>query len=125
MYVHNDLLIYYLHTYIGIIHHPANNSYCEEADATLNCVVFDNTTNNAADTIIWFKIDNPPLRLMDDIISNSREGDVLTTVLTIENVSLSDNGNGYFCEPVRDVESFIGVLSVIGEYNICLYIIYT
>ena len=41
---------------------------------------------------------------------------MVTSVLTIESVSLNDNGNGYFCEPVRSTDSFVGTVLVIGGY---------
>ena len=36
----------------GVIQHPANNTFCEGSNATLSCVIFDNSTRNAADTTI-------------------------------------------------------------------------
>ena len=80
----------------------------------LSCVVFDNSTNNAADTTVWFTNDDPPVAIPPSMISNSRDNDVVTSVLTIESVSLNDNGNGYFCFPVFGIVSYAGVLSVAG-----------
>ena len=97
--------------------HPTNTKVCEGSNAVLSCVIFDNTTNNAADTTIWFTDDNPPDRLPDNMRNNTRDGDVVTSVLTIESVSLNDNGNGYFCSPVFDIGSDVGVISVAGEYE--------
>ena len=51
------------------------------------------------------------------MISNTRDGDVVTSVLTIESVSLNDNGNGYFCLPSARIESYVGIISVAGEYS--------
>ena len=51
----------------------------------------------------------------DNMISNARDSDVLTSVLTIESVSLNDNGNGYFCSPSFGIGSDVGVISVVGE----------
>ena len=103
--------------YLGIIQHPANDTFCEGTNAVLSCVVFDNSTNNAADTTTWFT-GNPPTALSSNMINNTRDGDVVTSVLTIENVSLNDNGNGYFCFPTSRVESNVGVISVAGgEYT--------
>ena len=50
------------------------------------------------------------------MIHNTRDGDVVTSVLTIESVSLNDNRSAYFCEPVGDRESYIGVISVAGKH---------
>ena len=81
----------------------------------LSCVIFDNSTNNDADSTGWF--DNVDVLVTDSMISNSRDGDVVTSVLTIESVSLNDNGDGYFCYPTRTIGSYIGVISVAGEYT--------
>ena len=55
------------------------------------------------------------------MISNTRDGDVVTSVLTIESVSLNDNGNGYFCVPSFPIASYIGVISVAGNVHIISY----
>ena len=79
--------------------------------------MFDNSTNNAADTTSWFRDGNIPVRVPDNMINNTRDGDVVTSVLTIENVSLNDNGNGYLCVPAFPLASEVGVISVAGEYE--------
>ena len=101
--------------YNFLVQHPSNDTYCEGSNAVLSCVVFD--TSNFADTTSWFTNDNPPVRVPDNIINNTRDGDVVTSVLTIESVSLNDNGNGYFCFPIFGIESSVGVISVAGEYE--------
>ena len=78
----------------------------------LSCVVFDNSTN--ADTTGWFN-DNYGTAVPDNMISNTRDGDVVTSVLTIKSVSLNDNG--YFCFPSFGVNSYIGMISVAGNYE--------
>ena len=81
----------------------------------MSCVVFDNSTNNAANTTGWFT-DNPSAAAVSsNMINNTRDGDVVTSVLTIENVSLNDNGNGYYCFPSFLIVSNVGVISVAGE----------
>ena len=96
--------------------HPTNTKVCEGSNAVLSCVVFDNSTNNVADTTGWFT-GNPPAQVSFNMINNTRDGDVVTSVLTIESVSLNDNGNGYFCAPAFGVSSDVGVISVAGEYE--------
>ena len=108
-----NIKIYCKFTLLGITQHPANDTYCEGSNAVLSCVVFDNSTSNAADTTSWF-IDIVYVLVSSSMISNSRDGDVVTSVLTIENVSLSDNGTGYFCSPSFGIASYTGVLSVAG-----------
>ena len=83
----------------------------------MSCVVFDNSTHNAADTTIWFANGNPPATLPSSMINNIRDGDVVTSVLTVERVSLNDNGNGYFCFPTFGIASDVGVISIAGEYE--------
>ena len=83
----------------------------------MSCVVYDDSTNNGADTTSWFTNGNPPAALSSSMITNTRDGDVVTSVLTIESVSLNDNGNGYFCSPSFGVGSDVGVISVAGEYE--------
>ena len=58
-----------------------------------------------------------------NMINNTRNGDVVTSILTIDNVSLSDNGTEYFCFPSSRIESYIGTVLVAGTYmNIYLYV---
>ena len=63
----------------------------------------------------WFTNGNPPVSVPVNMINNTRDGDVVTSILTIENVSLNDNGTGYFCFPTVGVMSNVGVISVAGE----------
>ena len=91
----------------------------------MSCVIFDNSTNNAADGTSWFTNDDPPVRVPSNMITNTRDGDVVTSVLTIESISLNDNGNGYFCAPAFGIGSDIGVISVAGDqYNIIIKHLY-
>ena len=79
----------------------------------LSCVVFDNSTNKAADNTVWFRVANPAVGISSNLRNNTRNGDVVTSVLTIENVTLNDTGTGYFCFPSINITSNIGMLSVI------------
>ena len=118
-----------LHTYpIGVIYaycilkslrilvqHPSIDTYCEGSNAVLSCVIFDNSTTNVADTTSWFTNDNPPVRVPSNMIRNNRDGDVVTSILTIVSVSLNDNGNGYVCSPSFGSRSNVGVISIAGK----------
>ena len=73
---------------IGIIQSPRNDTFYKGNNAVLSCVIFDNTTNNASDTTGWLTGDNPPAAVPPNMINNTRDGDVVTSVLTIEDVSL-------------------------------------
>ena len=91
----------------------------------MSCVIFDNSNNNAADTTNWFiDGDNPPAAVPDTMISNSRVDDVVTSILTIENVSLNDNGTEYICSPAIRIESYVGMISVAGmrKHYLLMYI---
>ena len=89
----------------------------------LSCVIFDNSTSNSADTTNWFINDNPraPTAVSSDMTGNTRDGDVVTSVLTIENVSLIDNGTEYFCSPAFGIRSYVGMISVAGNVHIISY----
>ena len=103
---------------IGITKHPANDTFCEGSNAVLSCVIFDNSSDPAADTTAWFRNGmSGPVRVSDEMISTTRDGDVVTSVLTIESVSLNDNGNTYFCVPLFPAGSYVGVISVAGNYE--------
>ena len=52
-------------------------------------------------------------------INNTRNGDVVTSVLTIDNVSLNDNGTEYFCLPTFPIRSYIGAILIAGT---CTYV---
>ena len=107
-----DVTYYY---YLGITQHPGNDTFCEGSNAVLSCVIFDNSTINAADNTVWFMVGDFDARVADNIINNTRDGNVVTSVLTIESVSLNDNGTEYYCEPVNNIESYVGVISVTGK----------
>ena len=81
----------------------------------LSCVIFDNSTSNAADGTVWFNNTSPPIAVASNMINNTRDGDMVTSVLTIESVSLNDNGNGYFCLPAFGISSYVGVILVAGK----------
>ena len=117
-------LHYYL-THVGVtqvIQHPVNGTFCEGATATLSCVIFDNSTGNPADTTSWVIADTGGV-VPDINLNNTRNGAIVTSILTFESVSLSDNGT-YLCEPRRNVESYIGMILVKGEYIVCMRVPY-
>ena len=82
----------------------------------MSCVVFDNTTSDVADNTVWYNAGSLGT-VPGSMITNTRDGDVVTSLLTIENVSVNDNGTGYLCGPSLFISSYIGVISVRGgEY---------
>jgi len=87
----------------------------------LNCVVFDNSTYGAANNTFWVRDGTPAVIIRPDhdmryMIENTRVYNVVISILTIESVSSSDNGTGYFCFVTLDDRSFNGMVSVTGEY---------
>ena len=88
----------------------------------MSCVIFDNSTDNVADDTIWFRDADSPVRVPDNMINNTRDGDVVNSVATIEIVSLNDNGNGYFCVPTYPISSNVGVISVAGWEYVCVFV---
>ena len=107
-----------MHIFPTVTQHPVNDTFCKGSNAILNCVIFDNSNNNAADTTSWFINGDNPAAVPDTMISNSRVDDVVTSVLTIKSVSLNDNGTGYICSPALYFESYVGVISVAGKHKI-------
>ena len=112
-----------MHTFLTVTRHPANDTFCEGSNAVLSCVIVDSTANDAADTTTWFYA-NSLTAVPDSMISNSRVDDVVTSTLTMESVSLDDNGIGCFCAPVFSVRSYTGVISVAGihKHYVCTYV---
>ena len=104
---------------IGITQHPRNDTFCVGNTALLSCTVYDNSTSNAADNTGWVKFrgDDPPVLISSNMINNTRNGDVVTSVLTIDNVSLSDNGTEYFCSPTFGIRSYNGAVLVAGTHT--------
>ena len=55
---------------------------------------------------------------------DSINGDIITDTLTVTNVSLSDNGAQYRCEPLSDVTSDVVSITVLGMYVYNYYVLY-
>ena len=104
--------------FLGIMEHPVNATYCKGSIVVLNCIVFDNSTNNVADLTGWFNNSVPPIAVDASMISNTRNGDdMVTSVVTIRNVSLNDNGTRLFCVPSLGIVSYAAIISVAGNYE--------
>ena len=113
---------------LGYIRRPTNDTFCEGSNAMLSCVVIDNSADGAANDTGWFKDKDAPSLVqptmdMRFMMNNTRDGNVVTSVLTIKNVSSNDDGTRYFCVPVYGFGSNPGVISVAGEYFylLCMY----
>ena len=106
--------------YLVIIQPPQDQSVCEGGTAQFTCVVM--FTNVSLSRATWFTNDgntdaSGELRhsLTDDRDGRSAPANV-TTVLTVTNVSFSDNGADYICTQGRNEESDIVFLTVFGEF---------
>ena len=100
--------------YLEFLQEPANSTFCEGTDATLTCTIFDNSTANVANTTRWIN-DTDGGNIPSEMVSNSRDGDIVTSILTIPNVALYINNTGYSCRPSFQERSSVAVLTVIGE----------
>ena len=99
--------------YLEIVQHPANATFCEGTDATLNCTIFDNSTTGVADNTIWFNVTNKAsIQLVDN---NIRDGDIVTSTLPIMDISVYINNTEYLCQPRLGTASSVAVITVIGE----------
>ena len=108
-------LVAYSVYYAEVIQHPANDTFCEGTDAILYCTIFDNSTSNIADDTVWFNV-KTGAAISGSRVNNSRDGDVVTSVLTLVKAPLSLNNTEYVCEPTITVESSsVAVIIVIGE----------
>jgi len=104
-----------------IIIPPVNQSACVGGTVNFTCVVmFTSGTPSAAS---WFTdhgttdvIALPGHTRTDDSNGRSAPANV-TTVLTVTNVNISDNGADYFCAQGRIDESDTVFLTVFGEFS--------
>ena len=115
--------------HLVIIKSPKNQSVCERGTVNFTCVgMFSSGPPSAA---VWFTnngntdaITLPGHTRTDDSNGRSAPANV-TTVLTVTNVSISDNGADYFCAQGFNVRSDTVFLTVFGEllraYVKCLH----
>jgi len=109
-----------------IIRPPVNQSVCEGGTVNFTCVVMfpSGTLTGAA----WFTNNDfiaglPGHTIIDDVDGRSAPANV-TNVLTITDVSISNNGTDYVCvQKLNTVMSNAVFLTVFGElYIISLYL---
>ena len=98
---------------LEVVQNPVNATFCEGTDATLNCTIFDNSTTGVADNTIWFNVTNKArIQLVDN---NVRDGDIVTSILPIMDISVYINNTKYLCQPKLETASYVAVITVIGE----------
>ena len=105
-----------------IIRSPVNQSTCAGGTVQFTCVVV--FTSGSPGTANWFTNDGtndasrePSHSLIDDSNGRSAPANV-TTVLTVTNVSISDNGADYICTQGRFEASDRVYLTVFGKLTI-------
>ena len=103
-----------------IIQPPQNQSVCEGGTVNFTCIVMFTAGTPSAAT--WFiddgntdAITQPGHTRTDDSIGRSAPANV-TTVLTVTNVSISDNGTDYICTQGINERSDTVFLTVLGEF---------
>ena len=109
--------------YLEVVQHPANGTFCKGTDATLTCIIFDNSTERVANSTIWVNLTSRATvqSNMITLISNHRHGDMVTSTLTIVDVSVYVNNTEYLCEPKFRIESSVAVIMIIGENSTHTY----
>ena len=111
-----------------IIRSPVNQSTCAGGTVNFTCVVM--LTNGPLGPASWFTnngnieaITQPGHTRSDDINGRSAPANV-TTVLTVTNVSISDNGADYVCGQglSTTARSDTVFLTVFGKLFVCRYV---
>ena len=105
--------------YLEVVQDPANATFCEGTDATLTCTIFDNSTDRIANDTSWVNYTSGARIIsnmhMNTLVSNSRHGNMVNSMLTIVNVSVYANNTEYLCEPKFRIVSSVAVIMIIGE----------
>ena len=137
--IHTDMLCSYTYVllinllifnvlYINIViivTQPMNVTVCLSQSTTANftCEVDEGGTGITStgwqilDEDIYLSVVGRSRHMLD--VRANRRTIIITETLTIINVSVSDNGAKYRCEPIRDVISDVVTLTVIGTYLDC------
>lgn len=104
---------------------PADTTFCEGSNAVLKCVIFDNSTEQYGDSTGWYRRGFPSYLLPDNLQNTTRDGNVVSSVLTIKNVSLNDSGNEYFCLILHDsgflLQGPFAMITVIAGKHMIVY----
>ena len=124
-----------MYVHVVIIRSPVNQSACAGGTIDFTCVVmFTSGTPSAATWVTkngnFDAITLPGHTRTDDSNGRSAPANV-TTMLTVTNVSISDNTTDYFCTQGFNQRSNIVFLTVFGEFykaymrtcmHVCAYI---
>ena len=115
-----------LFSYLVIVRSPVSQSVCAGDTVHFTCVVM--FTSGSPGPATWFTNNgvNDASRelghsLTDD--SNNRTAPAnVTTVLTVTNVGISNNGSDYVCVQGLNTRSDTVFLTVFGELSVDLYV---
>ena len=105
---------------------PMNDTVCltQSRTASFTCVV-DRRGIGGIISAGWYILDDGVYQSVfqrPHHMSNSmRNGDIITDILTVTNVSVDDNGTLYQCQPYDHVTSMNVTITVLGELIICLF----
>ena len=110
-----------------IIRSPVNQSVCAGGTVNFTCVVM--FTSGSSGPAFWFANNGvsdasrkPGHSVTDDSNGHSAPANV-TTVLTVTNVSISNNGTDYFCaQGFNSTRSDTVFLTVFGELSTYVYV---
>ena len=104
-----------------------NQSVCAGEAVHFTCVVM--FTSGSLGPANWFTNNGindasrePSHSLTDDVDGRSAPANV-TTVLTVTNVSISNNGRDYFCAQGFNARSDTVFLTVFGELQVCAFLV--
>ena len=103
--------------YIVITTQPVNSTVCVGESASFTCVV-DRNGGVPITATGWQIFDIAFISVIGryrHMTSATINGDIITDVLTVSDVMLSDDGAQYRCRPTDDETSNIVFLNVIGK----------
>ena len=101
-----------------------NVTVCLSQSTTANFTCVVDAGSTSITTVGWQILDGgvyAPVvgrdrHMLDPSTLVTNRGTIITETLTVTDVSLSDNGAKYRCEPINDVISDVVTLTVIGMY---------
>ena len=112
---------------IAIIGSPVNQSVCAGETVNFTCVVM--FTSGPLGPATWFTNNGindasglPGHSRTDDSNGHSAPANI-TTVLTVTNVSISNDGRDYFCAQGFNARSDTVFLTVFGELQVCALLV--
>ena len=98
---------------IALVQPPQDQSVCEGGTASFACVIlFPNGTTPGNPT--WLDENGNDIRSNYDV-SDEVDGQTVTSILTVTNVSFSDDEDSFLCVRVGSPRSNVSFLYVLGK----------